>query len=72
MRELIAEHKLNGKKEITFARTISTDNNIVTLIERLDNCLLAIALETLNNDLRKRENNLFFGVLLHLHCRFYK
>lgn len=55
MSEFIAEHKLNGEKEITFSRTISTDNNIVTLIERLDNRLFAIALETLNDNLKNKE-----------------
>lgn len=51
MGELIAKHKLDGKKEIAFARAISADDDIVTLIERFNDGLLAITLETLNDNL---------------------
>lgn len=55
MGEFITEHELNGKKEITFSRAIPADDDIVAFIERFDNGLLAVAFETLNDNLRKEE-----------------
>lgn len=51
--KFIAKHKLNGKEEITFARTISTDNYIMPFIKWFNNRLLAITFESLDNDLEK-------------------
>lgn len=53
MGEFIAEHELDGKEEITFAWTISTDDYIVPFIEWLNDRLLTITFESLNDNLQR-------------------
>jgi len=51
MRELITENKLDGIEEVAFARTISSNNNIMRWIEWINDSLLPVAFKALNNNL---------------------
>lgn len=55
MCELITEHELNGKEEITFSGTISADDYIMPFIEWLNNRLFTVTFEPLDNDLENRK-----------------
>lgn len=67
MGELITEHELDGKEEITFAWTIPADDDIVPFVEWLDHRLFTVTLESLDNNLcekcqnQYKNNRYFFG-----------
>lgn len=44
----IAEHKTDSCEEITLPRSIASDNNIVFWRERLDDCLIFVAVTRLS------------------------
>lgn len=60
MGEFVAQHELDGEKEITLSRSISSDDNIVPFVKRFNNSLLAVALKALNNNLWKNTIKLLF------------
>ena len=51
MRVFVAQNELNGVEKVGFSRSISTDDDIVSRIERFHHGLVSIRLETLDDDL---------------------
>ncbi len=50
--EHVAEHEADRKEEVALARPIPADDRVVVRAERLDDGLVAVALEALERDLR--------------------
>ena len=51
VRVLVGQDELDRVEEVGFSRPVSTDDDVVSGVERLDDRLLAVGLEALDDDL---------------------